>query len=129
MVKLEIGINPVFVTLFERMTLSNPDILVNLVFRDETSKNKIIKTLDSSVSTDRVNELTIEVVTTEGAEDLDNAKVYLDSGFYSYQMYESNDGTRDITGKNLLETGILIFNLDENITQYVETTNESIYKG
>ena len=111
------------------MTLTNPDILVNLVFRDETSANKVIKTIDSSVSTDRVNKLTIEVVTTEGAEDLDNAKVFLNSGYYSYQMYESDDGTRNITGKTLLETGILIFNLDETFTEYAGTTNETIYKG
>jgi len=129
LVKLITGTNSVFVTLFERMTLTNPDILVNLVFRDETSANKVIKTIDSSVSTDRVNKLTIEVVTTEGAEDLDNAKVFLNSGYYSYQMYESDDGTRNITGKTLLETGILIFNLDETQTEYAGTTNETIYKG
>jgi len=129
LVKLITGTNSVFVTLFERMTLTNPDILVNLVFRDETSANKVIKTIDSSVSTDRVNKLTIEVVTTEGAEDLDNAKVFLNSGYYSYQMYESDDGTRNITGKTLLETGILIFNLDETFTEYAGTTNETIYKG
>lgn len=129
MITLETGINPVFVTLFERMTLTNPDILINLIFRDETTKNKVVKTADISSNEDRVNELTVEVVAAEINEDLDFGKVYLNSGFYSYQMFESNDGTRDITGKNLLETGILRFNTDETQTEYVGQQTETIYKG
>ena len=111
------------------MTLTNPDILINLVFRDETTKNKVVKTQDISSNEDRVNELTIEVVATEVAQDLDNGKVFLNSGFYSYEMFESDDGTRDIAGKNLLETGILNFNTDETQKEYVGQQNETIYKG
>jgi len=129
LINLKIGINPVFVTLRERAELTNPDYLVELIFRDETTKNKVLKTADSSASTDRVNELTIEVVTTEAAEDLDNAKVFLISGDYEYNIFESNDGTRNITGKKLLEKGILNFNQDLTQQQYVRDEDEFIYKG
>lgn len=129
MIKLVDGINSAFVTLKDRQELASADILVNLVFRDETSKNKVIKTADIAPAENRVNEVQIEVVATVGLEDLDNAKIFLQSGFYKYEIYESDDGTRDITGKKLLETGVLIYDLNEQTTDYERTTTETIYTG
>lgn len=129
MINLAQGINSVFVTLRERSELTNPDILVSFTYRDKTSETKTLKTSDSSASTDRVNKINIEVVASEGAEDLDNAKIFLRSGDYEYKIYESDDGTTDVTGKKLLEVGVANYNEDLDSLEYERDIEEKVYNG
>jgi len=123
------GNNSVFVTLRERAELTNADILVELTFSDTKVDPKILLTSDISASTKRVSELPIEVVANEAAEDLPNAKVYLLSGDYQYRIFESTGGSLDITGKKLLEIGVLNFNLDKAKTEYQRPKTKVVYEG
>ena len=129
MINLSIGQNTVFVTLRERAELTNADILVSLTFRDTTTITKTLKTSDCSLSTDRANAIAIEVVTNEGAEDLLNGKIFLTSGDYEYKIYESDDGTTDVTGKKLLEIGVANFNEDPTASEYDRQIDEKVYNG
>lgn len=131
MIVLELGINSVFVTLRERAELTGAvDYLVEITFRDTKNAPKVLLTSDASQSTDRVNELSIEVVATSAAEQLPNGKVHLLSGDYTYRIYESPQGSGlDITGKKLLETGVLNYNTDKAKTEYSRTKNKKVYEG
>lgn len=129
MINLSIGENTVFVTLRERAELTNSDILISLTFRDTTTITKTLKTSDCSLSTDRANAIAIEVVTNEAAEDLPNGKIFLTSGNYEYKIYESDDGTTDVTGKKLLEIGVANFNEDLSSSEYDRQIDEKVYNG
>lgn len=129
MINLILGNNSVFVTLRERAELANADILVELTNRDSKTEPKILKTSDVSLPTDRVNEIDIEVVADSNDQDLPNSKVHLLSGDYTYRIYESDDNTLDITGKKLLEVGVLNFNTDKTKTEYERTKNTIIYES
>lgn len=129
MITLEIGINAVFVTLRERSELTNPDILVNVIPKNDRTNNKVVKTAITSDEADRVDEVEIELVANQVDEDLPNKKIFLQPGLHEYQMFESDDGTEDITGKKLLEAGILDFNQDKITTTYERTKSETVYRG
>lgn len=129
MINISIGINSVFVTLRERAELTNADILVELNFRDTRNKPKVLLTSDVSSSAKRVNEIIIEVVATKALENLAAGKVYLISGDYQYRIFESTGGSLDITGKKLLEIGVLNFNTDKAKTEYQRPKTKVVYEG
>lgn len=130
MLNLKLGNNDLSVTLNERITIDTPIILLLLQYTQSTTAIKIIKVSDVSASGDRVNKLQLELVATQGAEDLDNGKVFLGGGDYNYEIYESINSVLDVTGKNRLEKGLAKYDTDTNVeADYDDVPAEKIYKG
>ena len=129
MLNLKLGNNDLSVTLNERITIDTPVILLLLQYTQSTTTIKIINVTDVSASGDRVNKLQLELVATQGDEDLDNGKVFLGGGDYNYEIYESINSVLDVTGKNRLEKGIVKYDTDTNVeADYDDVPTEKIYK-
>lgn len=130
MINVQQGINLFALSLNERITLENPNLLMELEYTQSSPDKKIMLVLDTSAQGDRLNLITIEVVANEADEDLSAAKVYLMPGDYYYKVYESTDTALDITGKNRIERGILKYDVDTNTDEvYTDNPDEKIYRG
>ncbi len=128
MVNLELGLNNVYVTLSERVELAAPIYLVKITSQNNPTDSKIALLTDISVASERVNNLLLEVVTT--SEDLANGKILLEGGDYTYEFYESADAILDVTGKHLLETGMMRYSTPPSMNTYNTNTNgEYTYQG
>ncbi len=128
MINAILGINQAHVTLRSRVELSAPIFLLELEEAGSIDNIKLLKVDDTSDATDRTNKLTIEIVATLGAEDLDNGKVYIKPGDFNYRIFESVDATLDITGKKLLEVGLLSYKGDDIAeTQYNPTITDKTF--
>jgi len=125
MLNVKIGINKVSSTLTERVTLDVPYYLLKLVSTNNNSI-KILSVLDSAPFS-RVNKLTLELVTALVDEDLPNGKVYLKAGTYKYEFYQSATTSLIITDNKLLESGLLLFDVDLPSTNYNNTNTEIVY--
>jgi hypothetical protein len=125
MINVIIGINKVYATLTERVTVASPFYLLNLIkIGDNTKKLALV---DDLSPLDRVNTLVLELVTDINLEDLSNGLVYLDAGDYKYEFYQSEDEILDLTGKKLLESGLLTYNPIIISDQYNTTNTEKVY--
>lgn len=60
-------------------------------------------------------------------EDLANSKIYLTAGTYKYEFFEALTDSLIITDNNLLETGLLLFDVDSNSTDYTTNNTEKVY--
>jgi hypothetical protein len=130
MINLKQGNNDLFVSLNERIKLDSPFIILMLQDTQSTPDIKLMLVADISDPSDRLNNIQLELVATEGAEDLANGKVFLYPGDYYYQIYESADDVLDITGKHRLERGLAKYDIDTNTDQnYNDTPDEKIYRG
>ena len=117
MIKVDIGINEVKVTLSERALLLDPIYLLKLINTNNSDDIKVGNVLDSTPGA-RVNTITIELLNPGVVEDLPNGKFNLQGGDYIYEFYESETNTLDVTGLNLLERGLLRFDTSESSTDY-----------
>jgi len=131
MLNLILGNNTKAVSLNERITLVNPFFLLVLIDSQKTTDVKIMLVVDVAPAVNRLNEIEIELVANQGAEDLANGKVFLVTGDYNYEIYESANAALDITGKNRIQRGLAKFAVDTNEVQkeYNDIPDEKIYKG
>ena len=123
MIKVDIGINEVKVTLSERALLLDPIYLLKLINTNNSDDIKVGNVLDSTPGA-RVNTITIELLNPGVVEDLPNGKFNLQGGDYIYEFYESETNTLDVTGLNLLERGLLRFDTSESSTDYNGNTDQ-----
>ena len=127
MINLEIGINKVYSTLYERVTIDTPYYLLKLInLNDKTEK--VLSVIDSTPFS-RVSEVSVELVTNLANENLASSKVYLDAGSYRYEFYQSSTTSLIISDNKKLETGLLLFDVDSTSTQYNTTNTEIVYGG
>jgi len=125
MLNVKIGINKVSVTLSERVTLSLPYYLLRLTNVNNNSI-KVLNSLDQTPFS-RVNQMQFELTTNLIDEDLANSKIYLTAGTYKYEFFEALTDSLIITDNNLLETGLLLFDVDSNSTDYTTNNTEKVY--
>ena len=129
MINVSLGTNKVYVTLRERGELPTPVFLVGLTAQKDNNDEVIWLSIDTSAATKRVNELNIELVATKALEDLANGKVFLTGGNYNYRIFESDSPALDVTGKKLLEHGLLRFDTESNTeVDYTKTDTDFTYE-
>lgn len=130
MINVVLGTNKVYVTLRERVELLTPIFLVGLKAKGDSNAEIILKSIDTNPATKRVNELNIEVVDDIVDQDLANGKVLLKGGNYNYRIFETDNPALDITGKKLLEQGILRYDTEANTDiNYNKTDTDFTYGG
>ena len=125
MINVKLGINKVVATLSERVTLATPFYLLNLINTGDNT-NKILLVSDST-PLNRVNTLTVELVSLLVNEDLSNGLVFLGPGTYKYQFYESETNDLIIGNNKLLEEGLLLYEIDIESKQYNTINIEKTY--
>lgn len=125
MLHVKIGVNKVSVTLSERVTLFSPYYLLRLTNVNDNSI-KIISTLDQAVGS-RVNLMKFTLIDNLASEDLENGILYLSKGTYKYEFFEALTDSLIITDNNLLETGLLLFDVDSDSTIYTTNNTEIVY--
>ena len=77
----------------------------------QTDYTKAIQVADVAAASCEYNEIQFEIVTT--GEDLANGKVDISiGGNFNYKIYESDSAGTDITGKRLLEQGLLRYDIE-----------------
>jgi len=129
-VNISLGINQVFVTLSERVELASPVFLVRITSQSNSKDSKIARLIDLSIDSDRVNSMTLTVVDSAGAEDLDNGIIHLTDSDYIYEFFESTTAVLNVDGLHLLEMGFIRYDTDHISTEYTPpTTNEITYNG
>ena len=125
MLNVKIGGNKVSVTLSERVTLSLPYYLLRLTNVNNNSI-KILHTIDLTPFS-RVNQMEFSLVSDLSSENLDSNRVYLTAGTYKYEFFEALTDSLIITDNKLLETGLLLFDVDSDSTDYTTNNTEIIY--
>jgi len=125
MINVKLGINKVVATLSERVTLATPFYLLNLINTGDNT-NKILLVSDST-PLNRVNTLTVELVSLLVNEDLSNGLVFLDAGTYKYEFYQSETNDLIIGNNKLLEEGLLLYEVYIESKQYNTINIEKTY--
>ena len=125
MLNVKIGVNKVSVTLSERVTLSLPYYLLRLTNVNNNSI-KILNSLDQTPFS-RVNQMQFELTNDLISENLADSKVYLTAGTYKYEFFEALTDSLIITDNKLLETGLLLFDVDSDSPDYTTNNTEILY--
>jgi hypothetical protein len=113
--------NEIILTLKERASLNSPVFLFNVISQSKTETNFISPTISSNTRYDRLR--IIETGST--SQNLTAGTVNLDSGYFTYNVYEQTSTTNlNLTGTTgvLLETGLLYVNGNDEITYTNNTT-------
>ena len=110
MINVIFGNNEKTVTLKDRIDIDPVFLILYLRFTGQNDFVKVLQVSDLASAGCTTNELAFELVN-EGDEDLLNSKVYLIGGNYNYQIYQSDAPGVDITGKKLLEQGLLRYDV------------------
>jgi len=129
MIVVKQGLNEVLATLSERVTLPAPYFLllrVTNVSDELFEKIVLVNNLTTSEAIDRIG---LELVADKLLEDLSGAKIHLNEGEYRYEFYESLDTSLDVSGKTLLEVGLLRYYGLKTETLYNEQITEKTYRG
>jgi len=127
MIHLELGVNNIFATASENLTIPNLQNWDKLnegyfgIYSQVTKQTKWVYVVNSTTYYPRIDNFTIELVANIGDEDLQNGRVYLkDTGNYEYSIYtrfESNPEPN--TSEQLLERGKLLYGFNElTVTTY-----------
>jgi len=83
MIKLNLGINQLYLTISELNTINNPIYYIDIT--DETTKlTERATILDTSIYANRYNQFQLEVVNDINLQDLANGVIYLNSGKHTY---------------------------------------------
>jgi len=127
MIHLNFGLNEVFATASENITMPNAGNWDKFnegyfgIYSQVTKQTKWVYVVNSTTYYPRIDNFTIELVANIGDEDLQNGRVYLkDTGNYEYSIYtrfESNPEPN--TSEQLLERGKLLYGFNElTVTTY-----------
>ncbi len=111
MINVSFGNNEKTVTLKDRIDIEPVFLIMYLGFTGQNDFEKTLQVVDQSSANCKANEIVFELVD-EGSEDLSAGKVYLIGGNYNYQIYQSDAPGVDITGKKLLEQGLLRYDTE-----------------
>lgn len=103
----------VYLTLTEKQTLTNPNYIFQFIQRTTKEQHKILITQDYSNYKYRYNKLELHIH--QGFDTV---------GEWLYYIYETNDNSTNIQGKNLLEQGIMIL-VDGNFSYTTRNSNTS----
>ena len=102
--------NELVVTLQEKVTIENPNYLLQVFSNDNHTEKVIRMTGDSSSNIVRWNKLPLKEVELVD-EDLENGLVYLPEGSYDYKFFQTSATTgTTIVGLLVVETGKLLCN-------------------
>lgn len=117
------GINRKVVTLKDRIEEETPFLILWLQSESQTDFIKAVQVTDVAGPSCVYNEIEFEVVSS--GEDLPNGKVDLSiGGLFNYKIFESDSAGTDITGKRLLENGLLNYEI-ETFTESTLNAEES----
>jgi len=111
MLNVIFGINQKVVTLKDRIEIEPVFLILWLQSASQTDYIKSIQVSDIASSACNYNKIEFEIV--DSGEDLPNGKVDLSiGGNFNYKIFESDSAGVDISGKRLLEQGILRYDID-----------------
>jgi len=110
MIKLNLGINQLYLTISELNTINNPIYYIDIT--DETTKlTERATILDTSIYANRYNQFQLEVVNDINLQDLANGVIYLNSGKHTYSVI-TFDG---VDLYEVCEVGIVKVVIEENL--------------
>jgi len=127
MIHLELGVNNIFATASENLTIPNLQNWDKLfegyfgIYSQVTKQTKWVYITNLDTYYPRIDNFTIELVPTFGDEDLQHGKVYLkDTGNYEYSIYTRFENVdQPNTNEQLLERGKIIYGFNElTVTTY-----------
>lgn len=127
MIHLELGINEVFATASENITMPNAgnwDKLFNGyfgIYSQVTKQTKWVWVENLRIYYPRIDNFNIELVANSGDEDLQIGKVFLkDTGNYEYSIYTRFESQSEPnTNEQLLERGKILYGFNElTVTTY-----------
>lgn len=127
MIHLELGVNEVFATASENITMPNAGNWDKLfegyfgIYSQVTKQTKWVYITNLRVYYPRIDNFTIELVVNSGDEDLQQGKVYLkDTGNYEYSIYTRFESQSEPnTNEQLLERGKILYGFNElTVTTY-----------
>lgn len=126
MINATTGTNEVTVTLKDRIDINPVFLILWLQWTSQTDEIKALQVIDQASDSCKANEIVFEVVTS--GEDLPNGKVILKGGNYNYKIYQSATSGTDITGKKLLESGLLRYDLESETSAELDapTTEKTL---
>ena len=127
MIHLELGVNNIFATASENLTIPN---ILNWdklnegyfgIYSQVTKQTKWVYIVNLATNYPRIDNFSIELVANSGDEDLQNGRVYLkDTGNYEYSIYTRFENVdHPNTNEQLLERGKIIYGFNEiTVTTY-----------
>jgi hypothetical protein len=118
-------VNQIFVTLTELSTISSPYYICSLLSNNTRETKNFRFSTNLSPNKYRWDIFNIELVSAANLEDLEDAKVFLQSGTYDYVIYETSATTgTSIALQNKVETGLLI--VEQELTANTVYTSNTI---
>jgi hypothetical protein len=136
MINLEIGVNEVFATASENITIPNVGNITKFIegyfgiYSQVTKQTKWVYVTNQDTYYPRLDNFNVELVTNPGDENLEQGKVYLkETGNYEYSIYTRfENNTSPNTSEQLLERGKIIYAFNElNITTYNPNIEVIVY--
>lgn len=127
MIHLELGVNEVFATASENITMPNAGNWDKFfegyfgIYSQVTKQTKWVYITNLRAYYPRIDNFTIELVVNSGDEDLQQGKVYLkDTGNYEYSIYTRFESQSEPnTNEQLLERGKILYGFNElTVTTY-----------
>jgi len=133
MINVSQGNNEVYVTLGERLNVALPSLYLAIREQGTEDNEQVVSIQDLAASTDRVNRFALEIVATTALADLTTAKVHLEGGDYTYEIFMSQDALLvdfDKATATSIERGFLRYNTTAGSAEYVTpVSNTTTYNG
>jgi hypothetical protein len=127
MIHLELGLNEVFATASENITIPNAGNVTKFIegyfgiYSQVTKQTKWVYVMNLNTYYPRIDNFNVELVANSGDEDLELGKVYLkDTGNYEYYIYTRFENQSEPnTNELLLERGKILYGFNElTVTTY-----------